>query len=78
MIWYGGIYIVDMLSHFKTEMDVVKELASDDKSISLVDLELVQELATKIIQQAQKMGFKLITTDHGTINVKNPSKVVGR
>jgi hypothetical protein len=24
------------------------------------------------------MGFKLIlTTDHGTINVKNPSKVVG-
>ena len=24
------------------------------------------------------MGFKLIlTTDHGTINVKNPSKVIG-
>jgi len=31
-----------------------------------------------MIQQAQQMGFKLIiTTDHGTINVKNPSKVVG-
>jgi len=31
-----------------------------------------------IIQQAQSLGFKLIlTTDHGTINVKNPSKVVG-
>jgi hypothetical protein len=38
---------------------------------------LVQELVLEIIQQAQKMGFKLITTDHGTINVKNPSKVVG-
>jgi hypothetical protein len=52
-----------MLSHAKTEMDVVKELASDDKAY-IVDLELVLE----IIQQAQKMGFKLIlTTDHGTI-----------
>jgi len=31
-----------------------------------------------MIQQAQQMGFKLIlTTDHGTINVKNPSKVIG-
>lgn len=32
----------------------------------------------EIIQQAARMGFKLIiTTDHGTINVKNPSKVIG-
>jgi hypothetical protein len=31
-----------------------------------------------MIQQAQQLGFKLIlTTDHGTINVKNPSKVIG-
>lgn len=31
-----------------------------------------------IIQQAAQLGFKLIiTTDHGTINVKNPSKVIG-
>ena len=31
-----------------------------------------------IIQQASQLGFKLmITTDHGTINVKNPSKVIG-
>ena len=32
----------------------------------------------EIIQQASQLGFKLIiTTDHGTINVKNPSKVIG-
>ena len=31
-----------------------------------------------MIQLAQQLGFKLIlTTDHGTINVKNPSKVIG-
>src|SRR5690606_36599130 len=32
----------------------------------------------EIIQQAQSLGMKLIVnTDHGTINVKQPSKVIG-
>jgi hypothetical protein len=61
-----------MLSHAKTEMDVVNLL--DDMTFELV----LEPPLLEIIQQAQKMGFKLIlTTDHGTINVKNPSKVVG-
>jgi hypothetical protein len=68
-----------MLSHAKTEMDVVKELASDDKAYRSLTLSWFKNSPLlEIIQQAQKMGFKLIlTTDHGTINVKNPSKVVG-
>jgi CheY-like chemotaxis protein len=70
---------VDMLSHAKTEMDVVKELASDDKAYrSLTSSWFKNSPLLDIIQQAQKLGFKLIlTTDHGTINVKNPSKVIG-
>ena len=70
---------VDMLSHAKTEMDVVKELASDDKAYRSLTLSWFRNSPLlEIIQQAQKLGFKLIlTTDHGTINVKNPSKVVG-
>jgi CheY-like chemotaxis protein len=70
---------VDMLSHAKTEMDVVKELASDDKAYRSLTLSWFKNSPLlEIIQQAQKMGFKLIiTTDHGTINVKNPSKVIG-
>ena len=70
---------VDMLSHAKTEMDVVKELASDDKAYrSLTVSWFKNSPLLEIIQQAQKLGFKLIiTTDHGTINVKNPSKVIG-
>jgi CheY-like chemotaxis protein len=70
---------VDMLSHAKTEMEVVKELASDDKAYRSLTLSWFKNSPLlEIIQQAQKMGFKLIlTTDHGTINVKNPSKVVG-
>jgi CheY-like chemotaxis protein len=70
---------VDMLSHAKTEMDVVKELASDDKAYRSLTLSWFKNSPLlEIIQQGQKLGFKLIiTTDHGTINVKNPSKVIG-
>lgn len=70
---------VDMLSHAKTEMEVVKELASDDKAYRSLTLSWFKNSPLlEIIQQAQKMGFKLLlTTDHGTINVKNPSKVIG-
>jgi len=70
---------VDMLSHSKTEMEVVKELASNDKAYrSLTVSWFKNSPLLEIIQQAQQMGFKLIiTTDHGTINVKSPSKVIG-
>lgn len=70
---------VDMLSHSKTEMEVVKELASNNKAYRSLTLSWFKNSPLlEMIQQAQLMGFKLIlTTDHGTINVKNPSKVVG-
>jgi hypothetical protein len=70
---------VDMLSHAKTEMDVVKELASNDKAYRSLTLSWFKNSPLlEMIQLAQQMGFKLIlTTDHGTINVKNPSKVIG-
>ena len=70
---------VDMLSHSKTEMEVVKELASNDKAYrSLTYSWFKNSPLLEMIQLAQQIGFKLIlTTDHGTINVKNPSKVIG-
>lgn len=70
---------IDMLSHAKTEMDVVKELAADDKAYrSLTQSWFQNSPLLETIKQAQQLGFKLIiTTDHGTINVKNPSKVIG-
>lgn len=70
---------VDMLSHAKTEMEVVKELASNDKAYRSLTLSWFKNSPLlDMIQQAQALGFKLIiTTDHGTINVKNPSKVIG-
>ena len=70
---------VDMLSHSKTEMEVIKELASNDKAYRSLTLSWFKNSPLyDIIQKAQAMGFKLIiTTDHGTINVKKPSKVIG-
>jgi hypothetical protein len=70
---------VDMLSHSKTEMDVVKELASNDKAYRSLTLSWFKNSPLlEMIQQAQQLGFKLIiTTDHGTINVKSPSRVIG-
>jgi len=70
---------VDMLSHAKTEMEVIKELASDDKAYrSLTNSWFINSPLIEIIQKAQNLGLKLIiTTDHGTINSKFPSKVIG-
>jgi CheY-like chemotaxis protein len=70
---------VDMLSHAKTEMEVIKELASDDKAYrSLTNSWFMNSPLLEMIQKAQKLGLKLIiTTDHGTINSKNPTKVIG-
>ena len=70
---------VDMLSHSKTEMEVIKELAGDDKAYRSLTLSWFKNSALfEIIQKAQSLGQKLIiTTDHGTINCKNPTKVIG-
>jgi len=70
---------VDMLSHSRTEMDMIKELASDDKAYrSLTVSWFKNSPLLEMIQKAQKMGLKLIiTTDHGTINTTKPSKVIG-
>ncbi len=70
---------VDMLSHSKTEMEVIRELASDDKAYrSLTNSWFKNSPLLDMIKKAQKLKLKLIvTTDHGTINVRTPSKVIG-
>ncbi len=70
---------VDMLSHAKTEMEVIKELASDDKAYRSLTLSWFKNSPLiEILQKAKALGQKLIiTTDHGTINSKTPTKVIG-
>ena len=70
---------VDMISHAKTEMEVIKELAPDSKAYrSLTDSWFKNSPLKDLIKKASGLGFKiLLTTDHGTINVGRPSEVIG-
>ena len=70
---------VDMLSHSRTEMDMIKELAGNDKAYRSLTLSWFNNSPLlEIIAKAQELKLKLIiTTDHGTINVKKPTKVIG-
>lgn len=70
---------VDMLSHSRTEMDMIKELAADDKAYRSLTLSWFRNSALlELIVKAQESGLRLIiTTDHGTINTKRPTKVIG-
>ncbi|MFN3405735.1 MAG: PglZ domain-containing protein [Cytophagaceae bacterium] len=70
---------VDMLSHARTDMAMIRELAPDESAYrSLTNswfqhsplLEILKKLAEKKIKV-------VISTDHGTIRVKRPFKIVG-
>lgn len=70
---------IDMLSHARTEMEVLKELAGDEKAYrSLTRSWFVNSPLWAALQKAAERDVQLIiTTDHGTIRVNTPSKVVG-
>jgi CheY-like chemotaxis protein len=70
---------VDMLSHARTEMEVIKELASDEAAYRSLTLSWFEHspLYDIIKSLAQKDITLIITTDHGSINVDNPTKVIG-
>jgi CheY-like chemotaxis protein len=70
---------IDMLSHARTEMEVLKELAGDEKAYrSLTKSWFLNSPLWSLMQRIAERDIQLIiTTDHGTIRVKNPSKVIG-
>jgi len=70
---------VDMLSHARTEMEVIRELADDESAYRSLTLSWFEHSPLRdIMKEIRAMGAKmLITTDHGTIHVKHPIKVVG-
>ncbi|MFY0606619.1 MAG: bifunctional response regulator/alkaline phosphatase family protein [Cyclobacteriaceae bacterium] len=70
---------VDMLSHARTDMQMIRELAPDEAAYRSITkswfehsslLELLKYLSNKDVKV-------VITTDHGTIRVKKPYKIVG-
>ena len=70
---------IDMISHARTEMEMMRQLASDEAAyLSLTRSWFKHSHLYTLFKDASEMGVRLIiTTDHGTIRVQNPVKVIG-
>lgn len=70
---------VDMLSHARTESEMIRELADDEAAYrsltqSWFEHSPLQEIIKKVAEHKMKL---VITTDHGTVRVNNPIKIIG-
>ena len=70
---------IDMLSHARTESKMIRELASTNAAYrSLTESWFRHSSALEIFRRIAASGCRIVlTTDHGTIRVDNPIKVVG-
>jgi hypothetical protein len=70
---------VDMLSHARTEMEIIRELAEDEAAYRSITVSWIEHSPLlEIIKKIAEAGIRLmITSDHGTIKVTNPVRIVG-
>lgn len=70
---------VDIMAHAQTKMEIIKELAVDDSAYrSLTESWFIHSSLFQIIQflADKKIPF-ILTTDHGSIQIRNPVKILG-
>lgn len=70
---------IDVLSHARTDMKMIRELAPDESAYRSLTLSWFKHSTLLELLQilSQKEVKVVITTDHGTIRVKKPFKIVG-
>lgn len=70
---------VDMLSHARTDTAMIRELAPDESAyLSITKSWIEHSPLLDALRLIAESGSKLIiTTDHGTIRVKKPFKIIG-
>lgn len=70
---------IDMLSHARTESKMVRELASTEAAYRSITLSWFRHSSIKeLFKVLADSDYRIIiTTDHGTIRVDNPIKVIG-
>ena len=73
------VNFIDMLSHARTDSKMMRELANDSNAYRSLTLSWFKHSAIyELFKCLSAKGFKVVlTTDHGTIQVNNPIKVVG-
>ncbi|MBU1369335.1 MAG: PglZ domain-containing protein [Bacteroidetes bacterium] len=70
---------IDMLSHARTDMQMIRELAEDESAYrSLMKSWFEHSSLFEILRFiAQKKSEVILTTDHGSVYVKDPVKILG-
>jgi hypothetical protein len=70
---------VDMMSHARTEMEMIRELAGDEKAYRSLTLSWFNHsLLLELLKSLSESDVRVVlTTDHGTIRVNGPVKVIG-
>jgi len=73
------VNFVDMISHARTEMDMIRELANDEKAYRSLTLSWFKNSALmELLKALSENDMRvIITTDHGAIRVNNPVKIIG-
>ena len=70
---------IDMLSHARTDSNIVRELAADERAYRSVTLSWVEHspLLEVIKYLSERDVNVVITTDHGSVRIDNPVRVKG-
>ncbi len=70
---------IDMLSHARTELDIIRELAENEQSYRSLTLSWLEHspLMDFLKRIAEEDVNLVITTDHGSVKINNPVKVKG-
>lgn len=73
------VNFIDMLSHSRTEMNMIRELAPDEAAYRSLSRSWLEH--SPFLQMLKKLREKnvriVITSDHGTVRVKRPVKIIG-
>ena len=73
------INFIDMLSHARTEMKMVRELASNESAYRSITLSWFRHsVLSDLFRLLAQSDYKVvITTDHGSIRTTQPIKIIG-
>ena len=73
------VNFIDMLSHARTEMKMVRELASNESAYRSITLSWFRHsVLAELFRMLSQTDYKVIvTTDHGSIRATKPIKIIG-
>lgn len=73
------INFIDMLSHARTESKMVRELANNESAYRSITLSWFRHsVMADLFRRLAQSNYKIIlTTDHGSIRVSKPVKIIG-